>query len=187
MAKGSRKYDEVVLLTNDQAGDLYVQAYLDQEQAWYPPEDASFIRNMNYTGVSVSRPYDMVVEGLSQDHLIVYRHDNLHDAVYKTYDGITLSWDHMLDLNHNVNTLERVTLTADPNSDRALLMTKKIDGETHVLRTALWDGDNWLWTERLTENCAVGRDNFDAAYESDSGDLMFIWPPGGPELKYRLF
>ena len=120
------------------------------------------------------RGFDLAVESLSGDALLV-RSDNDSNPVFRTYSAGTWSDDApVFSPNLGAGVVLWVELVSDPQSDRIALVA--LDDQQY-LTAAVWDGSAWTSPIVLGTQAVSLREfkPFDAAFESQSGDLLVMW------------
>ena len=137
---------------------------------------ASAIRSGN----SGERGFDLELEGLSGDALLVRSNDGAN-PVYRTFSrgsgGSGGRWSQdapVFSPALGTGTVLWVELVRQPGTDRIALVT--LD-DAQNLTAAIWDGDAWTNQVLLATQVVETREfqAFDAAWETLSGELLVVW------------
>ncbi|MGE5392702.1 MAG: fibronectin type III domain-containing protein, partial [Candidatus Saccharibacteria bacterium] len=172
--------DETILVTSTVNG--LIQAQVFDGTYW---GDVTTIATLADTGgVDISmtqgQPFDLAYESVSGDAVLVYR-DGTADPNYAIWNGS--AWDNNGGTGYNIDVPttgipRMIELERGPNDQIAMILN---DANSDVYG-ALWTGSAWDdmnsgAVEPVWDATAAGatKHNADVAWESLSGDALFIW------------
>ncbi len=174
--KAAPTRNEMILVTVGSTGEVQAQIWDGETSAWGSPTLLDTIANVNNDRdlQSLYRGFDVEYENSSGDAIVVTG-DGTADPNYHVWNGT--SWSGAT--NIDIPTTGRpnwIELAADPDSDNLALILVDSNIDVYGLR---WTGSAWdnmgasaVWDTTAaiaTEKC------IDAAFETNSGDIMFIW------------
>ncbi len=162
-------------------GTTGVLSMLESFQApWATAFTSSAIADAN----TVRRGYDIAVEAVSKDVLVVYS-DNGNSPKYRTF---TTSWSgeaSVFSTPPGAGVVEWVDLVERPGSNEITLLYADSGG---VLFSVVWNGSAWATAQVQTLETTLTTLNwqtFGGAYERLSGNLLAVWShPGAGALGF---
>lgn len=179
--KFARTRNEAILGTLSSTGELYIQIW--DGFAWSTPTLATT------SSTGASRAFDIVYETQNDRAIIVYN-NNTQNPGYRIWNGSTLSAEVLLSSPANLNATYPglagtrqtwIALAAKPklNSNEIVMISTDTNDDVYG---AKWDGTRWSdmdgaapasW-DTTTSN-GTDREAVAVAYESVSGDALFVW------------
>jgi len=180
-----------MVLRNCPTRDEYAMGSLD----WNSDVNIQFFSNGSWSGLTEvtsnaggwgTRSFDLAYEQTSGDLLAAYWSDGWPGTLcYRASSGGGLSSERTLSLPESFRA-EWVKLVARPNSDQILLLVMNI---TTDLYAAWWNGGAFGSVVTLHDDFGLGlTERFDAAFESQSGDLLVVYASSGSQQpRYRTW
>ncbi|MEK7146495.1 MAG: hypothetical protein AAB802_04955, partial [Patescibacteria group bacterium] len=168
--------DEAILATLGSTGALYVQVYDGTGNTWGTPLFVGELMDTNGDAdqQSLFRGFDIEYEQTSGDAMIVYA-DGTADPNYRLWDGTNWSAEQ----NANIPTTGIpvwIEMAARPGSDHLAAILVDANNDIYGVR---WDGSSpsgmgagAAWD---TSSAPSNKKVIDVAFETTSGDILFMW------------
>jgi len=168
--------DEAILVTVGSTGEVQAQVWNGASGIWGSPTLLNTMNNAQGDRdlQSLYRGFDIEYENSSGDAIVVTG-DGTADPNYHVWNGT--SWSGATDINiSNTGRPNWIELASRPGSDEMAMILVDANTDVYGMR---WTGSAWdnmgtsaVWDATAaiaTEKC------IDVAFETNSGDIMFIW------------
>ncbi len=174
--KTSPTRDEAILLTAGNSGRVEAQVWDGQNSVW---GQATLLNTMNNAQgsrdvQSLYRGFDIEYENTSGDAIVVTG-DGTADPNYHVWNGTGWTGPTNIDIP-TTGRPNWIELASRPNSDELAMIVLDANTDVYGMR---WTGSAWdnmgtaaVWD--ATASIATEK-SIDVAYETASGDAMFIW------------
>lgn len=183
VVRANHERDEVIMGTEDQTNDVNIQIYNSSRQWGNLLEVSTEVLNSN------SRAFDIAIEDVSGDVLIVYENNSLADTVipYRIWNGTGYSSLQTLVTGLPSSPIRWVQLDSRRGSDDIMLMIHNDAGDLHAFH---WNGTEFgTTTSNLTLSLATvtnTNEHFYFAWEGTTDQGLAAYGEG-TNLVYRTF
>jgi len=170
------RYYEKIMVTL--SGDGYLDAYVWTGSSW------SVTNNIGFVGTTANayRPYDITYEKTSGRAMLVYgvsSTDPDKDLAYQVWNGSSWSAESYINDTGHTSDVQYywVDLASKPTSGANEIALIAIEGTTSTasVRAWIWDGSSWINQYGLEDDTVEILEAIGVAYESLSGNAMFVW------------
>jgi len=171
----ARCYEKIIVTLSD---DGYLDAYVWTGSSWSVTIQ---IGNVG-TIANAYRPFDIAYEKTSGKAMLVYgisSTDTSKDLAYKTWDGSSWSAEGYINDSGQSTDIQYywVDLASKPTSGANEIALVALEGTTieGSVRGWIWAGNNWGNELGLETDTIKNSEDIGVAYESLSGNAMFVW------------
>jgi hypothetical protein len=171
----ARYYEKIIVTLSE---DGYLDAYVWTGSSWSVTNDIGFV------GATTDeyRPFDIAYGKTSGNAMLVYgvsSTDASKDLAYRTWDGSSWSSEgYINDSGHDTDIQYRwVNLASKPRTGANEISLIACEGSTTYgsVRAWIWDGTGWGNELGLETKTIKTKEHIGVAYESVSGNAMFVW------------
>ena len=184
VTRGNHERDEIIMGTEDKSNDINIQVYNSTAAAWGAQLEVSTdVLNSN------SRAFDIAIEDISGEALIVYENLSTADTVisYRIWNGSRYSDQNTLVTGLPSSQIRWVSLTPRRGSDDIMLLIHDNAADLHAFP---WNGTAFdTPAKNMTLSTATGSNlvpHFAFAWEESSGQGLAVYA-GGTNLVYRTY
>ncbi|MBI1968779.1 hypothetical protein HYS49_02615 [Candidatus Woesearchaeota archaeon] len=182
VVRGNHERDEIILGTEDKGNDVNIQVYPANKTWGAVLEVSADVLNSN------SRAFDIAVEDISGDALIVYEDSSAADTSirYQIWNGSQYSDQNTLVTGLASSPIRWVRLVQRPGTDDMMLLIHDNAADLHA---HYWNGTGFDLTRNTTLSTGTTSSltqHFAFAWESMSGDGLAVYGTG-TNLVYRTF
>ncbi|MBI4153161.1 hypothetical protein HY497_01440 [Candidatus Woesearchaeota archaeon] len=183
VVKANHERDEIVMGTEDKDNDVNIQVFNSTGQWNNLLEVSSDVPNSAY------RAFDIAVEDISGDVLIVYENSSLatnNGLAYRVWNGTGYSGELHLDSTLTSSPINWVQSTHRTGTDEIMVLLHNAAGDLHAV---LWNGTGFDAVRNLTLSTATTsntKEHFAFAWESTNGEGLVVYGTGN-DLAYRTF
>jgi len=166
VVKNNPIIEQVVLGTTNSSGATRIRFY-NSTNGW----SASTLM-ASASGVTATRGFDIEIEQLSGEVIVVYNNGTAGVLAYKTWSSDSGWSAESRIINNLTGQVNWVKMAADRNSNNIMLVAADANAR---LTAVIWNGTGWSTSVLLeTALFTVAKQNFDVAYEN-SGDALLVW------------
>ena len=182
VVRGNHERDEIILGTEDKGNDVNIQVYPANKTWGAALEVSADVLNSN------SRAFDIAVEDVSGDALVVYESSSVSDTAvqYRIWNGSQYSAENTLVTGLVSSPIRWVRLVQRPGTDDMMLLIHDNAADLHA---HYWNGTGFDLTRNTTLSTGTTSSltqHFAFAWESASDDGLVVYGTG-TNLVYRAF
>ncbi len=184
VVRANHERDEIIMGIEDQANDVNIQVYNATAATW-----GALLEVSSDVPNSAHRAFDVAVEDVSGDALIVYENSSLdtnHGLAYRIWNGTSYSDELPLDSTLADSSIHWVQSTPRKGGDEIMVLLHNNVGDLHA---ALWNGTGFDTTRNITLSTSTtsnAEPHFAFAWEGASDDGLVVYGSGN-DLVYRSF
>ncbi len=182
VTKSNHKRNEIIVGTEDKDEDINIQIYNETGSWTNHLELSTDILN------STQRPFDIAIEQISGDVLIVYENSSNDDPTiaYRIWNGTEYSAEQTLTTSLTDSSVHWISLTAKKDTDKIMLLAHNNYEDLYAIP---WDGTSFDATKEIilsAETISNDIQHFDFAWEETSGEGLVVYGEGS-DLVYRTY
>ena len=181
--RANHERDQVIMASEDGSNDLNIQ-FLNATDSWANlTELTADIPNVAH------RAFDLRVEDVSGDTLIVYENSSLgtnNQVAYRIWNGVNFSTETLLSTELANDAVEWVQLTSRPKTDAIMLLAHTGIGDLYAVE---WNGTAFDSKKNTSLSLATASSTFEHfafAWETDSTNGFVMYGEGN-NLVYRIY